>query len=105
MTDIVATTPAIRTYGDANAALAAQVAAAGATDQAATLAVAVPIFGLIGADFLAAFATAQANHFTSVNELAAVHAATALTAHQVAAEYEAAEAVSGAGFDSIERRR
>ncbi|MEV0356831.1 hypothetical protein AB0H71_12285 [Nocardia sp. NPDC050697] len=95
MSKVVAAVPeAIHAYGVASAAMAQGVAAAGSVDQAATVAATVPVFGLIGQDFLLAFAVAQANHLSSVLELAAVHAATALTAHEGAAAYETGEATS-----------
>ncbi|WP_348537884.1 type VII secretion target [Nocardia brasiliensis] len=77
------------------------VATAGAVDQAATIATVVPVFGLIGQEFLAAFAFAQANHLSSVAELAAVHAGTALTAHQAASTYEVTDSASGAAIGSV----
>ncbi|MFE7796283.1 type VII secretion target [Nocardia sp. NPDC057440] len=98
MSELVATPDAIRRYGDAAAAMATGVATAGAFDQAATIAAAVPVFGLIGQDFLMSFAYAQGNHVSSVFELAAVHAGTALTAHQGATAYEVNEATSIAEF-------
>lgn len=100
MSDLVAAPDVIRGYADAAAAMAAGVATAGTVDQAATMAAVVPVFGLIGQDFLFAFAGAQANHLSSVMEFAAVHAATAVTAQQSAAAYEATEATSVAGFDA-----
>ncbi|WP_327095468.1 type VII secretion target [Nocardia vinacea] len=98
MSELVATPDAIRVYGDAAVAMATGVATAGAFDQVATVAAAAPVFGLIGQDFLMAFAYAQSNHASSMFELAGVHAGTALTAHQGAAAYEATEAASGTEF-------
>ncbi|MFF3224962.1 type VII secretion target [Nocardia suismassiliense] len=92
---------AVRAYGSASAAMAAGVASAGAVDQAATIATVVPVFGLIGQEFLASFAFAQANHLSSVAELAAVHAGTALTAHQAASTYEVTDGASGAAIGSV----
>lgn len=101
MTKVVATTDAIRGYGDASAAMATDVAVAGATNQIATLAAAVPVFGLIGQDFLATFAVAQANNLTSVAELAHVYGMSAVTAHESAALFDATEAASSADFGKI----
>ncbi|MFI7671112.1 type VII secretion target [Nocardia sp. NPDC049526] len=98
MSELVATPDAIRAYGDSAVVMATGVATAGAFDQVATVAAAAPVFGLIGQDFLMAFAYAQSNHVSSMFELAGVHAGTALTAHQGAAAYEAAEAASGTEF-------
>ncbi|WP_280266735.1 type VII secretion target [Nocardia wallacei] len=92
---------ALRRYGDTSAVMASEVATAGAVDQSATMAAAVPVFGLIGQEFLLSFAYAQANHLTSVAQLAAVHAGTALTSHQAAATYETTDAASGADIGSV----
>jgi len=81
--------------------MAAGVASAGAVDQAATIGTVVPVFGLIGQEFLASFAFAQANHLSSVAELAAVHAGTALTAHQAASTYESVDGESSAAIGSV----
>ncbi|MEV6273916.1 type VII secretion target [Nocardia sp. NPDC051832] len=96
---VVAEPHAIRAYSDAAAGMAASVASAGAVNQAATMAAAIPVFGLIGQDFLASFAVAQANHLTSVAELAFVHGMTAVTLQQAAAEYQGTDALSGADID------
>ncbi|WP_327101035.1 type VII secretion target [Nocardia vinacea] len=101
MTELIAVPDAIRHYGDASAAMAAEVAAVAAADQAATIAAAVPVFGLIGQDFLIALALAQGNNLQSSAEIAAVHAATALTAYDAAAGYEATEDTSAAEFRVI----
>ncbi|WP_433711628.1 hypothetical protein ACQP2U_36100 [Nocardia sp. CA-084685] len=101
MNKIVATTDAIRRYGDASAALATDVALAGATNQVATMAAAIPVFGLIGQDFLATFAVAQANNLTSVAELAHVHGMSAVAAYESAALYDGTEAVASADFGQI----
>lgn len=101
MNDLTAAPDAIRQYGDATAAMAAETLAAGSVDQALTVAAAVPVFGLIGQDFLATFAVAQANHLASVGELAAVHAATAVAAHQSADAYDDHEQRTSGAFDSI----
>jgi hypothetical protein len=81
--------------------MAADVAVAGAANQAATIAAAIPVFGLIGQDFLAAFAVAQANNFSSVTELAYVHGMSAVAAHEAAALHDATEAGTAADFGAI----
>ncbi|GAA5067168.1 type VII secretion target [Nocardia callitridis] len=94
MSDFVATPDAIRAYGDSAAAMATGIATAGAFDEAATIAAVVPVFGLIGQDFLMSFAYAQGNHLSSLFELAGVHAGTAVAAHEAAAAYDASETSS-----------
>jgi hypothetical protein len=105
MNDIVIAPEGFREYGQRCAAMASSVSTAGAVDQAATVAAAAPVFGLIGADFLAAFAGAQHNHLTSVAELSAVHAASAAAAHRAADAYEATERASAAGFGAVDAGR
>ncbi|MTE11540.1 type VII secretion target [Nocardia aurantiaca] len=103
MSHLVATPDAIRAYGDASAAMASTVAGAAAVDQVATIAAMVPVFGLIGQDFLLSYAGAQGNHLSSVAELAAVHAGTAVTAYEAAAGYESVDDASGVDFLSLSR--
>ena len=103
MNQVAVVPDAVRAYAGASATMAAGVAQAGAVDQAATVAAAVPVFGLIGQEFLLSFAYAQANHLTSVAQLAAVHAGTALTAAQAATTYEAADGAAGLGIASVDR--
>ncbi|GAB4583214.1 hypothetical protein [Nocardia sp. NPDC127526] len=88
----------ILTYGSEKAAQAAQVAGAAAGDVGASLAAAVPMFGLIGQDFLAAFAIAQGNYLLSSAEIAAVHASTATAAYAAVGTYGANEVTSAASF-------
>lgn len=103
MNEVVVTSDAIRRYGDASASMATEVAVAGATSQVATMAAAIPVFGLIGQDFLATFAVAQANNLTSVAELAHVHGMTAVSAYESAALYDGTEAASASDFGKISR--
>ncbi|MEU8896851.1 type VII secretion target [Nocardia sp. NPDC048505] len=100
---VAAEPDAIRAYAKSAAGMAASVAAAGSVNQAATMAAAIPVFGLIGQDFLASFAVAQANHLTSVAELAYVHGMTAVTCEQAATEYQGTDALSGADIDVVGR--
>lgn len=103
MTDLVAESDIVRAYGDASASMAVETATAGAANQAALIAAAIPVFGLIGQDFLAAFAYAQANNLLSVNELAAVHAATAMTSYEGAAAYDLSEENTVTDFGAVGR--
>lgn len=101
MSHVAVVPDALRLYAGESAAMAAGVAATAAADQAATIAAVVPVFGLIGQEFLLSYAFAQANHLTSVAELAAVHAGTALTATQAAATYEGTDSASGADIGAV----
>ncbi|MCX4093078.1 type VII secretion target [Nocardia sp. alder85J] len=90
-----------RQYGDIAEGSAGAVAAAGAIDQASTVAAAVPVFGLIGQEFLASFAYAQNNHVTAVTQLANVLAGQAATSRAAADTYERAEQHSTDGFSAL----
>ncbi|KQY33712.1 MULTISPECIES: type VII secretion target [Nocardia] len=103
MNHVAVVPDAVRAYAGASAGMAAGVAQAGAIDQAATVGAVVPVFGLIGQEFLMSFAYAQANHLTSVAQLAGVHAGTALTATQAAATYEGADAAARLGIAAVDK--
>ncbi|WP_410873854.1 hypothetical protein [Nocardia sp. A7] len=101
MADLIANPEAILQYGAASAALAAKTLAAGTVDQLAVIAASVPVFGLIGQDFLASYAGAQASHLSSVAEVAAVHAGTALAAVDSATHYAATDLASAETLGTI----
>ncbi|MFI6870177.1 hypothetical protein [Nocardia sp. NPDC050406] len=88
----------ITAFGSTEAGTAAQIAGAAASDSAAALASAVPVFGLIGQDFLIAFAQAQANYLLSTAEIAAVHGQTAAAAFAGVAAYESTELAGAISF-------
>lgn len=99
MTDHVAADfPPILAYATEKAGIATQVAGTAAADVGTALAQAVPTFGLIGQQFLAAFAVAQGNFLMSSAEIAAVHADTATTAYAAVGAYGSNEVTSAASF-------
>ncbi|MBL1075179.1 hypothetical protein JK358_12330 [Nocardia sp. 2] len=69
-----------------------------AADVVTSLSQAVPVFGLIGQDFLAAFALAQGNFLLSSAEIAAVHASAATAAYAAVGEYGSNEVTSAVSF-------
>lgn len=92
-------------YGNTAAAVAERILGAGSFDLAANIAALTPVFGAIGADFLAAYAVAQANHAKSVAELGGHFVATAVSSRATAAGYRsvdesAAAAVHAAGVQA-----
>ncbi|GAB0104464.1 hypothetical protein JMUB6875_34380 [Nocardia sp. JMUB6875] len=95
---VAADFPPILAYGTEKAGIAAQVAGAAAADVGTALAQAVPTFGLIGQQFLAAFAVAQGNFLMSSAEIAAVHADTATTAYAAVGAFGSNEVTSAANF-------
>ncbi|MCE5290889.1 MAG: hypothetical protein LLG14_16850 [Nocardiaceae bacterium] len=98
MADFIADADAIRNYGTTAAAMGETIATDGATNVASNMAAVVPVFGLIGQDYLAAFGTAQFNNANSVAELAAFHQATAVAADVAAAGYEGTDATTAAAL-------
>ncbi|MET8422565.1 hypothetical protein [Nocardia sp. NPDC004860] len=95
---VAADFPPILAYATEKAGIATQVAGTAAADVGTALAQAVPTFGLIGQQFLAAFAVAQGNFLMSSAEIAAVHANTATTAYAAVGAYGANEVTSAASF-------
>ncbi|MCU1643413.1 MAG: hypothetical protein JWN03_3688 [Nocardia sp.] len=85
-------------YGTTHAGIAAQVAGAAAADSISALASAVPMFGLIGQDFLLAFAGAQGNYMSSAAEIAAVHGETAISAFSAVGTYSGTDLASATTF-------
>lgn len=85
-------------YGTSEATTAVQLAGAAAADSISALAAAVPVFGLIGQDFLLAFAGAQASYLSSAAEIAAVHGQTAVTAYSAVGLFEGNELSSATSF-------
>ena len=102
MSEITAVPAAIEAFGDTAALMSAAVASAGSINAAATIAQMVPVFGLIGQEFLLAFAGAQASHLLGVGQLAAVHAGTAAAALATASEFTDTDDGAGREFTAIQ---
>lgn len=88
MSNVEVTPDALRAYGNTAAGISAELAGAGSFDLAANIAAMVPVFGLIGQDFLAAFGVAQANHAANITDLATNFGNRAQMAHHSAQAYE-----------------
>ncbi|MEV5647541.1 type VII secretion target [Nocardia sp. NPDC052254] len=69
--DLTAEGGAIRAFGTAHTGIATEIAGAANMDTASHVAAMTPVFGLIGADYLAMFAAAQVLHCSDVNDLSA----------------------------------
>lgn len=91
----------IRSYGNTAAEVAARIAGAAGFDLAENVAALTPVFGAVGAEFLAAFAVAQANHAQSVAALAGNFTATAAAAHATAAGYEVVDRTTAGTVGSV----
>ena len=101
LSEVFVVTDGIRKYGATAAQAAEQISSAAALDLGANLAALAPVFGPIGADFLASFAAAQANHATSVAELATHYAQTAIAADATAQSYDSVDGANGAALGSV----
>src|SRR5439155_13283601 len=62
MTDFSAETDAMRAFAATHESVAADIAGAGNMDTVSHVAAMTPVFGIIGADYLAMFAAAQVLH-------------------------------------------
>ncbi|MQY21927.1 type VII secretion target [Nocardia macrotermitis] len=62
-------TDALRAFAATHKTVAAQISGAGNMDTATHVAAMTPVFGLIGADYLAMFAAAQVLHCQDINDL------------------------------------
>ncbi|MCF8609889.1 hypothetical protein L5G28_06895 [Gordonia sp. HY285] len=89
----------IAAFGAMSGTLGAATAGAMTVDaaQAAMLAAA---FGLIGQEFLAAYAVAETNHLQAVGRLAAVHTGTAAATAAGLAGFSAADEAAATGVSS-----
>jgi hypothetical protein len=100
MNNVTVAPEALQAFGSTHAAMAGAVSAAGSINAAANTAVMVPVFGVIGQEFLASFIAAQANHLLAVGNLAAVHAGTAAATLSGLADFEGNDGASGATIRS-----
>ncbi|MGZ8178592.1 type VII secretion target [Williamsia sp. SKLECPSW1] len=91
---------AIRAFGATAAGIGTAIESASAMNLGANVAVMVPIFGLIGQDFLGSFAVSQFSNVAAATSLAAVHAGTAASAAAAANEYEGLESDTSAALHS-----
>ncbi|MDR7170347.1 hypothetical protein J2W56_004098 [Nocardia kruczakiae] len=71
MSDLTADQSAISAFGAAHQSIGTEIAGAANMDTATHVAAMTPVFGLIGADYLAMFAAAQVLHCSDVNDLSA----------------------------------
>lgn len=94
MAGVTMSTDVLRQVGDLQSAQGAITQTAGTVDQVATITAATPVFGPIAAQFLAAFAAAQANHGAAVAQLTNVYENAAAAANAGAAGYDLTEADS-----------
>ncbi|MGB3696180.1 MAG: hypothetical protein WBA05_01975 [Gordonia sp. (in: high G+C Gram-positive bacteria)] len=88
----------VQAFGATAAALGTATGAVGAVDTVAVGAAVTAVFGLIGQEFAAAYAVAQANHLHGVGRLAAAHAATAVAATRGLAAFAETDGAGAGGI-------
>ncbi|MGW4480870.1 type VII secretion target [Rhodococcus triatomae] len=106
MAEFSAVTEGIRAYGGTATAMASGVRDAALGAAATGPAVLTPVFGLIGGDFLAAFASAHGAHTAALTALADTLDGMGVAAHATATAYDDADrgvatAVTAAGAEVI----
>ena len=90
-------TEALRAFGTTNAGIGTEIAGVANIDSLRNMAALTPVFGLIGADYLARFAAAQVLQTRDINDLAAKYQNLSQAAFSSALNYDLADdAVSGA---------
>lgn len=87
MKRISADTEGIAAYGATAGVMAGELAAAGAEPPVPGLLPLGPIFGLIGGDFMAAYAATHAGHVAAISQLSAVVSSMSTAAVGAAANY------------------
>ncbi|GAF51100.1 hypothetical protein RW1_096_03060 [Rhodococcus wratislaviensis NBRC 100605] len=98
MNDLRADTASIAEFAATAATMSAEMQAAGLGAAAAGPLLLGPVFGVIGGDFVAAFATAHAAHLASIEKLSGVLGGISATALANAATYEGTEAATTAAL-------
>ncbi|TSE02038.1 hypothetical protein FOS14_01220 [Skermania sp. ID1734] len=87
MSELWVHTPGLAEYSAAASRLGVELTAAGNSAAAADVGLLGPVFGLIGQDFVAAFASAHAAHIQSLQRLAVVQESLSAAADAATAEY------------------
>lgn len=101
MTELKADTASIAAFGVTAAAMAGELHVAGLSAAAAGPLLLGPVFGIIGGDFVAAFAAAHSAHTASIAQLSGVFDSIAGAAASSAAGYIGTEAANAASLAAI----
>lgn len=94
MGDISVETEAVRAFAAANAGIAGNIAGVANIDVVKNVTAMTPVFGLIGADYLAMFAAAQVLLAKDMNELAARYGKLSDTAFKSADAYDLTDMIN-----------
>ncbi|MCX5044475.1 type VII secretion target [Aldersonia sp. NBC_00410] len=101
MSEVTADTAGIAAYGATAAGMAASMTTAAATAAVAGPELLGPVFGLIGGDFLAAFASAHAAHLGAIAQASSTLAGIGDAAIGTAAAYAGTDAAHAVGLGTI----
>ncbi|WP_405138550.1 type VII secretion target [Nocardia sp. NBC_01388] len=101
MADLSVDTDAVRTFAATQDGVAGDIAATGGLDTASHVAAMTPVFGLIGADFLASFAVAELLHDRDINALSARFSHLGQAAFGSAATYDATDGSFADGLGAV----
>ncbi|MFI9404599.1 type VII secretion target [Nocardia sp. NPDC052316] len=101
MSDLSVETDAVRAFAATNAGIAGDLAGAGNFDAVKNVSALVPVFGLIGVDYLAMFAAAQVLQAKDINDLSAKYSKLSESAFSAAAAYDATDWSSSAALNAI----
>lgn len=98
MVNISADAEGIAAYGTTTGVMASELVAAGAGTSGAAPGILGPIFGLVGGDFLAAYAAAHAGHTATIGQLSAVLGTMSGAAGVAAVSYAEADTSNAAAL-------
>lgn len=91
----------LRAFANRTGRLASEMTEASAFDLAGNMAAMTPVFGLVGADYLAAFDTVQTQHAESFASLATYFTNAAANLHANANAYEHTDASTAAKLRAV----
>lgn len=92
---------AVRAFATTQHGVAADIAAAGNLDTVAGVAAMTPVFGLIGADYLAMYAVAEVLHAKDINALSGRYGHLGATASGSATALESTDGSFAGGLEQL----
>lgn len=101
MTELSVDPEAVRAFAATQHGVAADIAAAGNLDTVAGVAAMTPVFGLIGADYLAMYAAAEVLHAKDINALSGRYAHLGTTASGTAGTIETTDGSFAGGLGQL----
>lgn len=101
MADLSVETDAVRAFATTNAGVASEIAGAGNIDAVQNVVALTPVFGLIGADYLLAFAAAQVLQAKDINDLSAKYDKLSKSAFTAAAAFDITDSGNASVLSAI----